>query len=279
MGPFFRAQRARTKTCTLRLCCCYCDLDKLCPDLFEEILHSDDTVLPRERHTEGREGKTKDCLTMVGSQQISDIKREEETFHSAYVTFLGTASQSVHNVISGIQYHYDCKNTVSEDDLEDGVGGKDQNRWQDQNTNEDKGTRTEEEERENNNYQLTEEDLLSFKESHKNPREEVHGQLAVCIGQLKNVFTVKEKRLHCSQGSVSFAQGNDYQEMYSWQTKTKDRSQCRQKDSISICLLRDLDEKLLTSHPAEFLRLEDQQLVELDKKTENWWNEVNRGCR
>lgn len=39
----------------------------------------------------------------------------------------------------------------------------------------------------------------------------------------------------------------------------------------NICFLQDFDEKLLISHPSEYLCLEDQQLVELDEATEKWW--------
>lgn len=38
----------------------------------------------------------------------------------------------------------------------------------------------------------------------------------------------------------------------------------------SIRLLRDFHEKLLTSHPNEYIRVEDRRLVELDKVTEKW---------
>jgi len=39
----------------------------------------------------------------------------------------------------------------------------------------------------------------------------------------------------------------------------------------NIRLLQDFDEKLLTSHPNEYLRVEDRRLVELDEATETWW--------
>ena len=39
----------------------------------------------------------------------------------------------------------------------------------------------------------------------------------------------------------------------------------------NICLLRDFDETLLQRHPSEYLRLEDEQLQELDKCTKQIW--------
>ena len=38
-----------------------------------------------------------------------------------------------------------------------------------------------------------------------------------------------------------------------------------------IHLLRDFDEKLLTRHPSEFLRAEDERLARMNEETENWW--------
>lgn len=45
---------------------------------------------------------------------------------------------------------------------------------------------------------------------------------------------------------------------------------CRGREGIH--LLCDFDEKLLMSHPSEFLRLEDERLARMDKVTEAWWN-------
>jgi hypothetical protein len=40
--------------------------------------------------------------------------------------------------------------------------------------------------------------------------------------------------------------------------------------------LRDFDEKLLMTHPCEYLRMEDERLVRLDNETEMWWNGMRR---
>lgn len=40
----------------------------------------------------------------------------------------------------------------------------------------------------------------------------------------------------------------------------------------NIRLLRDFDEKLLTTHPSEYLRIEDQRIMKHDRITEEWWN-------
>ncbi|KAI6039236.1 hypothetical protein EDC04DRAFT_2686815 [Pisolithus marmoratus] len=46
------------------------------------------------------------------------------------------------------------------------------------------------------------------------------------------------------------------------------------RGKANIRLLRDFDEKLLTSHPSEYLRIEDERLVKLDNDTVKWWNEI-----
>lgn len=40
----------------------------------------------------------------------------------------------------------------------------------------------------------------------------------------------------------------------------------------NIWLLHNFDEKLLTTHPSEYLHIEDQQIVKLDQITEQWWD-------
>jgi len=48
-------------------------------------------------------------------------------------------------------------------------------------------------------------------------------------------------------------------------------SRCRGRSSVR--LLRDFDEKLVTTHPSEFLRLQDTRLETLDRHTEQWGKE------
>ena len=45
----------------------------------------------------------------------------------------------------------------------------------------------------------------------------------------------------------------------------------RSRGREGIRLLRDFDEKLLTRHPSEFLRAEDERLARMNEETENWW--------
>ncbi|KAG1896637.1 uncharacterized protein F5891DRAFT_958392 [Suillus fuscotomentosus] len=41
----------------------------------------------------------------------------------------------------------------------------------------------------------------------------------------------------------------------------------------NICFPRDFNEKLVTTHPNEYLRLEDKCLLELNEVTERWWEQ------
>ncbi|KIM64601.1 hypothetical protein SCLCIDRAFT_114706 [Scleroderma citrinum Foug A] len=49
-------------------------------------------------------------------------------------------------------------------------------------------------------------------------------------------------------------------------------SQARGRDQIR--LLRDFDDKLLTKHPSEYLRLEDERLGNLERKSDEWWQRI-----
>lgn len=46
------------------------------------------------------------------------------------------------------------------------------------------------------------------------------------------------------------------------------------RNGEGICLLCDFDDKLLTSHPSEYLRVEDERLARMDKETETWWKSM-----
>lgn len=46
-------------------------------------------------------------------------------------------------------------------------------------------------------------------------------------------------------------------------------SHCRGREGL--CLLCDFDDKLLTSHPSEYLRTEGERLVQLDREINIWW--------
>ncbi|SRR6266404_3395225 len=47
------------------------------------------------------------------------------------------------------------------------------------------------------------------------------------------------------------------------------QSRCRGRDGLR--LLRDFDEKLFTTHPSQFLQVEDERLEALDKNTKQMW--------
>ena len=50
----------------------------------------------------------------------------------------------------------------------------------------------------------------------------------------------------------------------------------RARGRNQIRLLQDFDDKLLTKHPSEYLRLEDERLNEFEIKTEEWWQRIKR---
>ena len=48
----------------------------------------------------------------------------------------------------------------------------------------------------------------------------------------------------------------------------------RARGRNQIQLLRDFDDKLLTKHPSEYLRLEDERLGDLETKTDERWQRI-----
>ena len=51
-------------------------------------------------------------------------------------------------------------------------------------------------------------------------------------------------------------------------------SRCHGHEHIQ--LLQDFDEKLLTMHPSEYLRIEDRRHAELEVESEKWWQLKNQ---
>lgn len=54
-------------------------------------------------------------------------------------------------------------------------------------------------------------------------------------------------------------------------------SRCRGRDNIR--LLREFDEKFLTTHPSEHLRIEDRRHAELEAESEEWWEKLEETMR
>lgn len=47
-------------------------------------------------------------------RQLQNIKEESETFHKAYQNLYSTATQVQLDILSGVQYYYDCKSAARE---------------------------------------------------------------------------------------------------------------------------------------------------------------------
>ena len=62
-------------------------------------------------------------------------------------------------------------------------------------------------------FELTEEDLILFANSHKNAHEHVHGEHAVVIGQSVNVFQVITRPTQFHNDNVMIAVGDEYQKL------------------------------------------------------------------
>lgn len=117
---------------------------------------------------------------------LQDIKAQDETFKSAFESFITTASQTDLDVISGIQYHYDCKNAANEHLHEDTYNSlrdaEQENRIKDSNDVDM------EDDEEHFHVLLTEDDLRLFETSQKNQREEQHGAFVVSIARSSDIL-------------------------------------------------------------------------------------------
>lgn len=153
-------------------------------------------------------------------RELNDIKSSDQTFQTAYFTFRVTASEADLNIISGIQYHYDCKNASTDRNpngsqmlLEE---ADEVERLKDNAVDTDIA---DEHGDEDMRIDLTETDLQAFQEAQKNVREERHGALAVYVAESRSILSNNEEHWvasHCD--GVSIAQGDDYHKILTWQS-------------------------------------------------------------
>ena len=152
---------------------------------------------------------------------LQDVKHQSEAFNEAYESFISTATQVELDILSGIQYHYDCRNAASARRDEEGDFPDENTRCQ-----QDPGILENDHEGSDSEMMdvtgditLTEEDLRYFKESRKNLHEERRGRLAVFIAQSRGLLVDESKEWECLTTSVSFAHGDDYRKLLTWQSE------------------------------------------------------------
>ncbi|SRR6266404_6349745 len=172
---------------------------------------------------------------------LKSIKHAGESFVLVFAVFQATAPQYVLDVISGIQYYYDCKNTASEGTRkEEGIDVT--------NNNESRtmDTMPQTTDTEDVVHSLTEEDLQNFRKTQRNTHEEQHGELTVCIAQSQNIVNQEEEEWESTTEGVIVADENQWKQMSKWQmcmkemvikmNKSKDREEnINSEDKGEVC--------------------------------------------
>ena len=154
------------------------------------------------------------CTSMLALlhswHNLQDIKDGSETFEEAYDIFHSSAVQDIQDVLSGIQYHYDCKiaaDTHREEQDDMNLESEEQERER-ETQEEEIASRSEMMEVEGENT-LSEEDLQFFRDSMKNLWEERHGREAISIAQAKGILIGEGNKWENGTENISIAHGDD----------------------------------------------------------------------
>jgi len=153
---------------------------------------------------------------------VTDIKLREESFATTFHSFYDSANQSDWDVISGIQYHYDCKNAVAVQTVKsDGIVVSLGEERMDRNTNDP--VSMDDEDDKQGEMVFTESHLEVFKDSQKILREEQYVQSAITIGWKSHMFDdAEEQRTFSSQG-ITVASREEFGNIRAWEAAMKER--------------------------------------------------------
>lgn len=154
-------------------------------------------------------------------QDLWHLKSQHKSFGEVFDIFISSTTQEEKDIISGIQYYYDCRNTTSscqgakrvEQELTDiGI-------WDHTAMNSvmemDKPCE------DNVDIQLMETNLELYEESRKNQHKEQHGLFMVSITHAQGIIS-EQSTWHCLPSDVSIAQGDDFTKLHTWQEAMDD---------------------------------------------------------
>lgn len=143
--------------------------------------------------------------------------------------FFSHASQQEKDVISGIQYYYECKKAATLSHVRD--CDKFVPAQHHELRNEQAAIADDDEEEEDTLVKLTIDDLRAYEESQKSHREEAHGMNAVAVGLLTGIFPEKPNSWNIVASNVGIASGADYVQLQKWQTAMVDERN-EEKDDV-----------------------------------------------
>ncbi len=150
---------------------------------------------------------------------MKGLKSQQETFSTVFQLFYETTSKSNHNVVSGIQYYYECRSSAGQRTLHADV------------TIEPEGEAGEavsgamasgDSQVVVAALNMTESQLESFIQRQKNPREEQYAHAAVIIGQRTNMFGNESEQWTPTSDRVIIACTADHEKIQRWQAVMTD---------------------------------------------------------
>ncbi|KAG9015872.1 hypothetical protein FRB93_012437 [Tulasnella sp. JGI-2019a] len=152
-------------------------------------------------------------------RRLSDLMQPHLSWEDAFAAFLASAPKHHLDIISNIQYYYQCSDAASRnregsrssiDRSPDAVG----HRQRQQAEGEDEEELGEDA---SGLVQVTEE-LITELEQHETPtRESLHGQVAVAVGRLAKIFEEEDNQLWTTASQkVGPAAGDDLQRLHQW---------------------------------------------------------------
>jgi len=185
-------------------------------------------------------------------RKLHEIFTTHQTLQEAFDAFCATMSQTEKDIITGIQYYYECKNVVDSrmDNHGGGIFGGDQHMERTANIQQDLDS-----EIHNGDdfmeVDLTEEDLMVYEESQQNHQEETHGKLAVAAARMMGVFNEEAMQLFCRSENTSVEHQNKYSMLETWRiAMAKDLEKINEKDNGSSVTSwqrsEDCEERVLT---------------------------------
>jgi hypothetical protein len=160
-----------------------------------------------------------------------DLKHPNETWEQAFQSFSNAAPPKTHDVMSNIQYYYECQRSAAESrdtDIYAAVEEAEENsrgdEWDEEVEDVDgdgQGAQV-----------LTEEGLLHLQQSMKPVREVNHGIMAVMHAKHAHIFDDVEQWTPTGNGGVASATGDDMKKLLEWRHLMNEDVNCQQLRSI-----------------------------------------------
>lgn len=208
-------------------------------------------------------------------RNLGDLKGENETWESAYDTFMEGAPKRIHHIVSGIKYHYDCRRSaaqrriVPEDRAERAQARRVRNEFEEiVEAVQDEESDYEDEDEDGEEREELE--LARAIDEEQNSREEVHGKAALDIARQCNVFRDAALHWEVTGPRAGVATGDDLMNLERWQAAlqaslTSDQAQRTMvEDADTGTVAMDSGEEATVQYVPENLGVGENELSAVD---------------